>query len=97
MINNNNLNNNISFNDWSQSRIKAGLKHCTSRHKKYRKDKRVTFITPKLPFWLIKAYLWQPEGANSPDELQQVIDDIYGRKVKGNEEFYVHFGNFKAN
>jgi len=84
----------IPFNHWSQSRISAGMKSCTSRHSKYPNDKRVTWISPKLPFWFIKQYLWMPEGATGPEELQKVINDIYNREVSGDEEFYVHFGQF---
>ena len=86
---------NIPFNEWSQKRIKQGFKICTSRHKKYIEDKRVTFITPKLPWWFIRRYLWEPEGAMSPVELQLVIEEIYEREVLDGEEFYVHFGDFR--
>ena len=85
----------IPFNKWSRERIKFGKKVCTSRKKIYDKDPRVHYISPKLPWWLIKNYLWQPEGANSPTELQIVIDKIFRRKVEDDEEFYVHFGDFK--
>jgi len=87
--------NEIPFNDWSKKRLEAGQKNCTSRHKRYPKDPRVTWISPKLPWWFIRAYLWKDEGAESPTELQQVIDDIYKRKVPDDEQFYVHFGKFK--
>lgn len=85
----------IPFNEWSKERIALGVKHCTSRHQRYLADKRVTYITPKLQWWFIRTYLWMAEGADSPEELQRVIDDIYKRHVKDTEEFYVHFGNFK--
>lgn len=86
----------IPFNQWSKSRIMLGVKECTSRHKRYLKDKRVTWISPKLPWWFIRRYLWKGEGAKSPVELQQVIDSIYKRKVNNEETFYVHFGDFKT-
>ena len=86
----------IPFNEWSKSRIKDGIKICTSRHQRYPSDKRVTYISPKLPWWFIRTYLWRPEGATSPEELQKVVDEIYKRKVKDDEEFYVHFGNFRV-
>ena len=85
----------IPFNEWSQDKIDKGLKICTSRHKKYTNDKRVFYITPKLPFWFIKKYLYIDEGAESEDGLQEVFDNIYQREVSSNEEFYVHFGDFK--
>jgi len=68
---------------------------CTSRHKKYSKDKRVYYITPKLQWWFIKKFLWEEEGADSPEELQEVIEDILNRKVPDAELFHVHFGDFK--
>jgi hypothetical protein len=84
----------IPFNIWSKERIEQGRKTCTSRHAKYLHDKRVWWISPKLPLWFIKKYLWKEEGANSPEELQEVIDKIYKRSVPKTEEFFVHFGNF---
>lgn len=90
-----NTNEKIPFNEWSKERIKKGAKECTSRHKRYTKDTRVTWISPKLPFWFIRTYLWKAEGADSPEELQEVVDKIYGRLVQDTEEFYVHFGDFK--
>jgi len=85
----------IPFNDWSQERIDRMMKICTSRHKRYTKDPRVYYITPKLPWWLIRFYLFEAEGATSPAELQTVIEGIYKRVVPDDEMFYVHFGNFK--
>lgn len=84
----------IPFNEWSKIRIAEGRKKCTSRHKRYPKDTRVSYITPKLPLWFIKKYLWREEGADSPNELQRVFDNIYKREVFPDECFYVHFGNF---
>ena len=85
----------IPFNAWSRERIARGVKHCTSRHKRYAGDPRVTWISPKLPWWFIRTYLWEVEGAESPEELQSVIDGIYKRPVQADELFFVHFGNFK--
>lgn len=85
----------IPFNLWSKQRIKKGWKICTSRHKKYPKDSRVTWISPKLPWWFIRNHLWEPEGATSKEELQAVIEEIYRRKVPDDELFYVHFGSFQ--
>lgn len=85
---------NIPFNAWSKERIAKGIKRCTSRHKRYPNDERVTWISPKLPWWFIRKFLWEPEGATSPEELQEVIGSIYKREVLDGEQFYVHFGNF---
>ncbi len=85
----------IPFNAWSWERIRQGRKLCTSRHKRYSKDPRVYWISPKLPWWFIRTYLWEAEGATSSEELQQVIEKIYHRKVPDDELFYIHFGNFK--
>lgn len=84
--------NKIPFNSWSQSRIEQGRKFCTSRKKKYN-DPRVIGIL-FLPWGLVKEHLWSAEGADSPEELQQVIDDIFKRKVNDDEFFHVHFGDF---
>jgi len=84
----------IPFNVWSKERIRQGRKFCTSRHNRYKDDDRVYYITPLLPFWLIKEYLWKVEGADSPFELRKVMEEIYGREVLADEKFYVHFGNF---
>jgi len=85
----------IPFNAWSKQRIAEGRKFCTSRHKKYLHDDRVLCIIPKVQWHIIKTFFWQAEGADSPTELQQVIEDIYKRKVPDDEYFHVHFGNFR--
>ena len=85
----------IPFNTWSKQRIREGRKTCTSRHKRYPKDPRVLLITPKLPWGIIKELYWEQEGADSPQELQNVIEEIYKRKILDSEEFYVHIGDFK--
>lgn len=89
------MNERIPFNKWSKERIAQGRKFCTSRHKRYDLDERVQYISPKLLWFYIKHKLWKMEGADSPEELQEVIEKIYKRKVPDSEEFYVHFGNFK--
>ena len=85
----------IPFNEWSKERIEMGLKVCTSRHKRYIKDPRVYWVSPKLPFWFIRQYLFRQEGAKSPEELKEVMSKIYNREVPDSEMFYVHFGVFK--
>jgi hypothetical protein len=81
----------IPFNDWSKDRIINNFKECTSRHKRYKDDSLVLWISPKLPWWFIKKYLYVSEGAISPMELQRVVEDIYNRVVEDDELFYVHF------
>ena len=85
----------IPFNEWSKEKIKQGKKICTSRHKKYLHDKRVYYITPKLPFWFIRKFLCQAEGADNETELEGVFTSIYNRHMPNDEEFYVHFGDFR--
>ena len=85
----------IPFNDWSRARIAQNRKFCTSRHNRYFEDDRVGYITELLAWGYIKKHLWKLEGADSPEDLQQVIEDIYKRKVHDNEMFYVHFGDFR--
>jgi hypothetical protein len=85
----------IPFNEWSKERIAKGKKHCTSRHTKYRNDPRVLVILPKLPWSIIREYFWRDEGAESPKELQRVIENIYKRAVPDNELFFVHYMDFK--
>lgn len=84
----------IPFNIWSKQRIEEGRKFCTSRHKRYPNDPRVKYITDKIPWHVIRDCLWMVEGADSPEELQEVIEGIMKRKVSDDEMFYVHFGNF---
>ena len=84
----------LTFNDWSRERIRQGRKICTSRTKKYVDDPRVDWISPPLPLWFIKKYLYKPEGADSPEELQKVVNQIFRKKVDSDRKFYVHFGEY---
>ena len=85
----------IPFNEWSRGRIEKNSKFMTSRHKEYKEDHRVWKILPKMRWGDIRDKYWMLEGARSPDELQNVIEDIYKRKVPDDEMFYVHFGDFR--
>jgi len=87
----------LPFNDWSEERIAQGRKKCTSRTKKYVDDPRVDFITEKIPLKFIKKYFYGDgfEGADSPEELQRVINGIFRKEVSEDRGFYVHFGDFK--
>lgn len=86
----------LTFNRWSRDKIEKGIKRCTSRKKIY-DDPRVEFILRDVPWWFIKKYLYGHgfEGADSPEELQRVINGCCRKKVKDNEIFQVHFGNFE--
>lgn len=68
----------------------AGKKCLTSRHKRYNDDPAVLYITPKLRWDFIRDRLYLGEGAGTPNELQETIEDIYNRNVPGDEMFYVH-------
>ena len=79
----------MKFNAWSKTRILDGRKTLTSRKKQYH-DSDVLAVVGPLPWWFIKKYLYRDEGAESPDELQRVINGIFRRTVGELEEFYVH-------
>ena len=83
----------MKFNQWSRERIERGEKFITSRKEPHYNDPDVAFILGKLPWHIIRDRLYIPEGAESPEELQEVIDKIFARRgypVADNEEFYVH-------
>ena len=82
----------MKFNNWSKKRIKEGKKTLTSRRKMgdFGHDKDISNIVGPLPWWFIKTYLYRAEGAESPEELQRVINQIFRRHVELNEGFYVH-------
>lgn len=89
------MNKRLPFNAWSKERIQQGRKIFTSRKEKYEDDDRVIWISPPLPWWFIRNYLYKQEGADSPSELQNVIHKIFKRKVEDDELFYVHMGDFR--
>ena len=64
----------LKFNQWSAKRIVLGVKSLTSRKERYDEDGRVCYITPPLPWWFIKKYLFRDEGAVCPEELQNIIN-----------------------
>jgi hypothetical protein len=47
-----------------------------------------------LPWWFIRDRLYAIEGADSPDELQGVMNQVQRRIVGNKEMFWVHFGDF---
>lgn len=79
----------IPFNAWSRERIIMGKKCCMSRHKKYA-DPLVKSIG-RADWGYIRKTHFESEGANSPEELQKVIEEIYHRKVPDDEVFYIHW------
>jgi hypothetical protein len=83
----------IPFNEWSWIRISSGRKFCTSRSHLYN-DSRVIAVTT-LPWGFIRDHLWMVVGANSPEELQRVINQIHRRIVPDDKQFIVHFGDFR--
>ena len=83
----------MKFNEWSMERIRRGTKTITSRKKKHLNDPDVLYVFGPLPWWVIRDYLYIQEGAESPEELQEVIDKIFARRgypVADDEAFYVH-------
>ena len=84
----------LTFNPWSLKRIEEGRKFCTSRRSPHG-DERVLGVV-RLPWWFIKEHLYTIEGADSPDELQRIINQVQRRRVTDDEMFWVHFGDFPA-
>ena len=84
----------LPFNSWSKEKIEEGRKRCTSRTKQYVDDPRVDWIMP-MALKYIKKYLYKLEGADSPEELQKEINQIFGKEVDEDRQFYVHFGDFQ--
>jgi len=83
----------MRFNKWSIEKIKQGTKLITSRKEAHLNDPDVAFILGRLPWGIIRDRLYIAEGAESPEELQTVIDKIFSRRgypVADDEEFYVH-------
>ena len=79
----------MKFNAWSKKRIRNGTKTLTSRKIRC-SDPAVYCSFGPFPWWFIKRFLYRDEGAESPDELQRVINQIFRRTVAEHERFYVH-------
>ena len=78
-------------------RIRQGRKTLTSRTSIHYPDEDVeNYLEHPLPLWFIKKYLYRDEGADSPEELQRVINQIFRRKVDENRLFFVHILNKQA-
>lgn len=90
----------IPFNKWSEDRLRAGQKICTSRHKKYGEPGDYFYTVGgrfrlqhvmELPLWFVRDYLYKLEGAESPDEFQAVWKSLHRGKFKAQELVWVHF------
>lgn len=89
----------IPFNDWSRSKLQFGLKCCTSRTKIYgelgdtfevnNSTYRIEYIM-RLPLIFVRDYLYREEGANSPEEFEEVWNSIHPSGIK-DQSVYVHF------
>lgn len=82
----------LPFNAWSRKRIREGRKFCTSRNSQHL-DERVLGII-MLPWPFIRDHLYALEGADSPEEMQRIMNQVQRRVVKDSEFFWVHFGVF---
>lgn len=81
----------MKFNAWSRKKIREGKKTLTSRRVRYTDDPDIEFVLEHpLPWWFIREFLYRDEGADSPYELQKVINRIFRRQVHKDELFYVH-------
>lgn len=83
----------MKFNAWSKVRIRNGTKRLTSRRENQESDPDVLYVVGPMPWKFIKHYLYRAEGAESPEELQRVINQIFRRAVRSYEMFYVHVLN----
>ena len=83
----------MRFNKWSMKKIREGKKVLTSRRNRYEDDPHVEGIVGPLPWWFIKTYLYRDEGADSPEEIQRIINQVSRTKVSDLVEFFVHVIN----
>ena len=83
----------MKFNKWSREKIAAGLKWTTARTKPHHSDPDVSRILPGCPWYIIRDWFYQAEGASCPSELQDVINGIFARSKKPvmkHRVFYLH-------
>ena len=100
---------NIPFNEWSKERLYDERKCATSRNKKYgvvgdwfevvfkdrnesRKYQLIDVIKTKLIS--VRDFAWKSEGADNPEDFEQVWNDIHPKK-KFQPEQYVWFHRFR--
>lgn len=67
----------MPFNAWSKERIEDGHKRCTSRYKKYHPD---FFRIERRTLQDVRDNLWRDEGAESPEEFEQIWIDLYPQR-----------------
>ena len=80
----------MKFNSWSRKRLEQGTKRLTSRSTPQEADRDVEYVVGPLPWKFIREFLCREEGADSPEELQRVINQIYRSKVPDDKMFFVH-------
>ena len=83
----------IPFNKWSKERIKQGRKLCTSRTRTW-DDPRVKMVW-YAPLGFVRDYLWQPEGADNPEEFERIWRSIFRGKFEENRIVNIHWGDFR--
>ena len=86
----------MDLDKWSNQKIIEGKKVCEIRERKYLDDPRVDWITPKLPYSFIKEYLYFAEGANSPEELKDILEKRFSKDICEDDRFFVHFAKFNG-
>ncbi len=83
----------LPFTGWSKSRIAQGRKWATSRTRVWDDDRVVAIVWLRLDF--VRDHLYQIEGADSPEEFEQVWRSIHRGHYKGSNLVCVHFGDFR--
>ena len=80
----------MKFNAWSRKRLELGTKRLTSRRTDQEADRDVEYVVGPLPWGFIRDFLWRDEGAESPEELQRVINQIHRQIVPDDKMLFVH-------
>lgn len=89
----------IPFNEWSKDKLRKGIKICTSRSQKYGEvgdtfevegKEYVLIGFARLSYEQIINALWQPEGAESTQELGKVLREIHPN-IDFTASAWVHF------
>ena len=80
----------MKFNAWSRKRLDNGTKRITARRTPHYDDPDVKYVVGPLPVKFILDFLYRDEGAESPEELQRVLNQVQRRKVPGDLMLYIH-------